>query len=163
MAQRKLTPSLRIPESDRMVDDSGILSVAWRDFYRLIKSTLDPLGVEKTFPLENNTIVATDITGLKVSSANISQAIVEYLIQRVTTGTNPVELIETGSFTLAYKPTSQSWVMSTGPSTAGVTLTVTAGGQVQYVTTLVDGTASISKISYRIRTLAAKNTQYSNA
>jgi hypothetical protein len=158
---------LKIPDFEKIVDMSGFLSARWRDFFQLMIDIISPLGVEKYFEIANNQFEAANVTGLKVNSLKTSQAIVDYLIQRITTGTNPVELLESGTFHLVYRPTDEAWVKlaygSPGPDTSGVTLTVTADGQVQYTSTLVDGTASISKLIYRMRTLSGKNTQQSSA
>lgn len=155
-----------VPYRDPMTDSSGIVSQVWQYFFRGLFSAIDPLGVEKTFPLANNvtpTILnpALDIDGLSFNFKNVGMVIVDYVIQRVTTSTGAMEKIEGGSFILVYKPTSLTWVLSSGPSTAGITLSVTSAGQVQYISSNLTGTPSISKITWRARTLASKNALYS--
>lgn len=157
--------SLDVPFRDRVVDAAAILTETWSQFMRSIYDRLYPLGVEKSFTIVNNQVLAADIEGLQVTSRAVSQAVVEFLVQRVTTGTGAVELIEAGSFILSYNPTANDWNISLTtinvPDNSGVDFTVDSSGQVQYTSTSVGGTASISKMFWRMRTLAGKNAQYS--
>jgi hypothetical protein len=155
--------SFEVPYKTPIADQGGLVQRAWSFFFRNVQSALDPLGVEKYFSLVNNQASAANIEGLKFDYAKVGQVIVDYLIQRVTTSTGATELIETGQFYLVYKPTSATWALTSGPSTAGITLSVTSAGQVQYTSSNITGTASISKITFRARTMAAKNSQYSVA
>lgn len=155
--------SIEVPYRDYVANPDGLISRTWSTFFRNIQSALSPLGIEKYFELVNNQGVAAEIEGLTFDKARVGQAAVDYLIQRVTTSTGATELVETGTFFVVYKPTSDTWVLSSGPTTAGITLTVTAAGKVKYTSTNITGTASISKFTYRARTLAAKNSQYSTA
>lgn len=159
MASTNLQP----PTKNSISESNGLVERAWSVFFREIERRLNPYGVEKYASLTNNQLVAADVEGLIFNKAKVSMVAVDYLIQRVTTGVGATELIEGGTFYLVYKPTSANWALTNGPSTAGITLSVTAGGQVQHVSTNVSGTQSISKMTYRPRTLAAKNTQYSEA
>lgn len=218
-----------IPLNDPVIDGQGIISRAWLQFLTYFKNAVEPLGIEKTFDLVNNQAVAANIEGLSFSSKSVSQGIVEYLIQRVTTSTGALEIIENGtlqanylpssdtwslfeylkvsnwtifslvnsqavaaditgllvnlnktriatveyliervttgggatelieggSFSLVYKPTSAIWTIvaigTPGPSAGGITFTITAAGQVQYTSTNITGTASISRIGFRVK------------
>lgn len=159
--------SLRFPYESEISDDRNLLSRAWQTSLRLVKTLLDPLGAEQVFNLVNNQAVAADITGMALSFSQVSHGIVEFLIQRVTTGGGAVELITAGMFHLVYKPTSNNWAIQNigtfGPSASGITFSVTAAGQVKYTSSNIAGTASISRIIFRIRTLAGKSSQYSAA
>lgn len=155
--------TLQVPLKTPIVDETGALSRPWGVYLVNLEKSLVPLGIEKSFELTNNLSVAADVEGLSFDSAKVSQAAIDYLIQRVTTGGGAVEKIETGTFFAAYLPTSNNWVLSEVPSTAGITLTVTTGGQIQYTSTNETGTASISKLTFKARTLSAKNSQYSEA
>ncbi len=159
--------SLTVPLKDLITDLTDFVSRPWVVFFSKIKELLDPLGEEKTQNLLNNQAVAIDLPGCIFNSSFVSQVIVEYLIQRITTGTGGVELITSGVLHLVYKPILNTWAIVTvgtpGPSTSGITFTVTALGQVQYTSTNIAGTPSISRINYRARTLAAKNYNYSLA
>lgn len=153
--------SIEVPYSTPVVMDNGMVSRPWAKFFENIQTAMDSLGIEKQFDLVNNQASSADVEGLMVDKSVASNASVDYLIQRVTTGGGATENVETGTFYLAYKPSAATWVLSAGPSTAGVTLSVTSLGQVKYTTTNISGTASISRIVWRVRTLGAKNAQYS--
>lgn len=153
--------SFDVPYKNPVITNDGLVDRAWSLFFRGVQQALSPLGTEKAFSLVNNQSSAADIEGLVFDYTKVGQVSVDYLIQRVTTSTGATELIEAGTFYLAYKPTSNAWALSGGPSTAGITLSVTAAGQVRYTSSNITGTASISKITYRARTLSAKNAQYS--
>lgn len=155
--------TMQVPLKTQVVDEIGNISRPWGVYLLNLEKSLVPLGIEKSFELTNNNAVAADIEGLSFDAAKVSQAAVDYLIQRVTTGGGAVEKIETGTFFAAYLPTSNNWVLSEVPSTAGITLTVTSGGQIQYTSTNETGAPSISKLTYKARTLSAKNSQYSEA
>lgn len=159
------------PLIDKISDKEGVLSLPWVEFFRMVQDFLTPLGQEKSFPLTNGktTIVGDpdqdDIKGLSFDKQFVSQAIVEFLIQRITTDTGANELVATGVFHAVYKPTSQTWAIvspwTPGPSTSGITFSITSAGQVQYTSSNITGTASISRIVWRARTLAAKHSTYS--
>lgn len=153
--------STSVPYQTPIADGDGLIQRVWSFFFRNLQLALDPLGLEKCFTIVNNNSVAADVESLVFDFAKVGQASVDYLIQRVTTGGGAQEKIETGTLYLAYKPTSNTWVLSGGPTTAGVTLTVTSSGQVQYTSSNLTGTAYISKFTFRARTLAAKNSSYS--
>lgn len=143
---------------DKIVGENGLVSRTWGEFFRLLQISLNALGLEQYFLIENNQSSAINIDGLSFDKRFVSQSSVDYLIQRVT---DAIEKIETGTFYAAYLPTTDSWVLSNLPSTAGITLSVTSDGQVQYTSTNLAGIESISKITWRARTMAAKNSLYS--
>lgn len=160
-----LRETLQIPSGNKPLEDSGFFSDTWTWFFRRIQDILLPLGVERNFTLVNNQVAAAEITGLAFDKTGVTAAIVEYLVQRVTTGGGAVELIEAGSFSCAYRPTSEDWVLTVlhenAPANANILFSITAAGQVKYTTSNEGGTASISKIVWRARTLTGKNAQYS--
>lgn len=237
----------QVPTRDRVVDENGLLTDNWQRYFRFNKDSLDPLGTEKYFAITNNVSSGSpeNITYLALNSARVSHAIIEYIIQRVTTGSGATEIVSSGSFECVYKPTSQNWeiqnydmpnagsftaatddtctrvshgmklgqivqlsssgtlpaglsantnyyvvpltadtfklstslanaksgtfvdITSTGSGThtitpnPGVFFSITSAGQVQYYSSNITGTASISKMSFRIRVLSVKNYQYS--
>ncbi len=157
--------SFDVPLKERLSDASDLVSSAWSSFFRSIYDRLYPLGIERSFTIVNNQAGAADVTGLKVNPRGVSQAIVEFLVQRVTTGGGAVELVESGSFNLTYNPTAEDWNITLTqinvPDNSGVDFTVTDEGQVQYTSTNITGDASISRIFWRMRTIAGKSTQYS--
>lgn len=160
-------PVLKVPDKDPISDSNGIVSMTWFEFFRLVRDFLAPLGVERSATLANNQTTAADITGMSFDLNVTSHVAVEYVIQRITTGTGATELIQAGCFHLVYKPVAKVWVIvvigSPGPSDAGITFSITAKGQVQYTSSNITGTASISRIAWRARTIAAKHSTYSTA
>lgn len=109
---------------------------------------------ELSFTLANNQTTWADITGLVLPAGKIGM-LIDYTIQRVTTSTGAVELIETGR--ISVSKLSASCRLTTLPSDedAGISFDVTSAGQVQYKSTNITGTPSISKITFKIRTLSA--------
>lgn len=158
--------SFEVPYRDVVVEREGLLSSVWTNFFLSLFERVIPLGSERSFQLANNQSSAADVDGLKVNSRAVSQAVVEFLVQRVTTGAGATELVESGSFILTYNPTAADWSISltniNSPDNSGVDFTVTATGQVQYTSSNITGTASISRVFWRMRTLAGKSTQYSS-
>ena len=150
----------RPPLTTEVVDNKNIITEPWSQFFSLLKDRLDPMGVEKTFELVNNQAAYANITGLSFNSTVLKHAIIEYFVQRVTTGGGAVELHEAGVLRAVWQQTSATWAISQGdaaPDDAGITFGIaTSGtvGNVQYQTTNETGTASVSKISYRVRTMA---------
>ena len=137
----------------QIADENGFFVRIWQEFLRSVSNVVDYVGDEKSFPLLNNNATPTNITGLKFDKGYSSCVFVEYLIQRVTLST---ESNESGIFWIQYNPKADSWTLLNGPSTAGITLTVTASGAVQYVSTSISGTQKLSRIVFRKRELAAK-------
>lgn len=161
----RATTQFLVPYKDKMLEVSGYLTRPWELFFRTTAKSIETLGSEKYFQIVNDTFVETDVDGLAFTSSTVSQAVVDFLIQRVTTGGGATELITSGTFHAVFKPASNLWdivYMGTpGPSASGVTFTITATGQVQYTSTYITGTESISKLTYRARTLGGKSSLYS--
>lgn len=150
--------TLNIPNLEQVVDNKGMLTRIWQNVFRYLQNTLDPLGVEKTFSIENNKAVATNIDGLVFDSSKVSQVFIDYVIQRITT-TN--ELVESGILRAVYLPSSISWnlssVITAGPGASGVTLTIDSTGRIKYTSSNLGGTPITSTLSVRARTLSGKN------
>lgn len=104
------------------------------------------------------------VEGLNFNFKGTSAAIVEFVAQRITTGGGAQELVEVSQHVFVYKPTTAAWEYATSPTwedrpdDASLTFFITAEGQVEYQSTAVTGTASISKLTWRARTFQAKNT-----
>lgn len=158
---RSAPKTLEVPYKTPIVE-FGALTIAWSKFFETIRDYIDPLGYEKSSQLDNNIATPTKLEGFSLDRRKVSCGFYDYLIQRVTTDTGATELIESGTFRMHYLPTSDDWVLSNGPTTAGITLTKNASGDVLYTSSNITGEPSISKITVRIRTLAAKN-YYSEA
>jgi hypothetical protein len=160
------TRTFEVPYKDPIEDGSGILSRAWEWFFRSVWERLYPLGLEQSFTLANNQASQADVTGMKFSFQGVTQVVVDFLIQRVTTGTGAVELIESGFFILSYRPSIDGWALNlveiNNPDNSGVDFFCISTGQVQYTSTNITGTPSISKLYWRARTLGGKNQQFSS-
>ena len=157
--------SFEVPIRDRPLRSDGFVDTVWGWFFRSITDRVYPLGQEQSFALVNNQSSAANITGLKFNHKKVSMAAIDYCVQRVTTSTGAVELTEAGLLYAVYEPTSEDWALQAmtgaGPDDAGITFTITAAGQVQYTTTNITGTAYLSRIFWRARTLAGKTSLYS--
>jgi len=107
---------------------------------------------EYSFTIENDQDDPADVTDLVFDKDQFKAAIVDYLIQRIT---DEEELVEVGYMLAFYLSESETWVLTQGPTggDAGVTFTITAAGQVQYVSTSISGNEIVSKLSYRVRKL----------
>lgn len=148
--------------------------------YYLISDSVNTYKVAST--LENATIgtainISSQGTGthtftprgnideMKFNYKGVSQATVDFLIQRVTISTGATELIESGIFVVSYNPTSADWSLTMigtpGPDDSGIDFTIDSSGQVQYVSTSITGSASISRIVWKARSLSAKHSTYS--
>lgn len=154
--------SIDVPYQQPLIEKaSGVLTISWQNFFRSLFERVYSIGIESSFSLVNNQSVASNIEGLQFDYRKVNQAIIEYVIQRITGPTlSPTELIQTGCFAVVYKPVAGTWnivsIGSTGPDAAGITFSITTGGQVQYTSSNMTGTANVSKITYRARTLSAK-------
>lgn len=159
--------SFEVPYGEAPIGPVGLFSNAWQWFFREVQERLYALGQEMSFDIENNQGTGADVVGLKFNRRGVSQATIDYLIQRVTTGTGAIEKIQSGILIATYMPTSEEWelfeVGTPGPDDAGVTFSITASGQVQYTSTEETGDPLISKLYWRARTIAGKNALYSAA
>lgn len=158
--------SFDIPYREPVVNRSFLLTRAWEWFFRSVYTRLYALGIERSFALANNISTPTDIIGARFDKRGVTQAVVEYMIQRVTTGVGAIEKIESGILIFVYRPTSLDWdivvVSEETPDDAGINFSITADGQVQYTSTNETGTPLISNLFWRARTLGGKNQLYSD-
>lgn len=162
------TPSeFQVPYRDVLLGEEGFLSRPWQAFFRIVQEYIAPLGREKSFQIVNNQAVAANITDLNFDKSTVSQGVVEYCIQRITTGGGSTNLVQSGIFLCVYKPIADTWsivtVGSSGPDISGVTFAITSAGQVTYTSSNITGTALLSRINFRVRTLQVKAAQYSVA
>lgn len=160
-----LKQNFEIPNQTPVMEKTNLFTSAWDWFFREIYERLYSLGKEQVFDLANNQATPTEITDLRFNKIGVSQATVDFLIQRVTTSTGATELIESGMFVVSYNPTSVDWSLTMigtpGPDDSGVDFSIDATGQVKYVSSSITGTASISRIAWRARVIAAKHSSYS--
>lgn len=108
------------------------------------------------FTMANNQTSPANITGLNFDTvAALAPNQIDYLIERRTTGSGATTLTESGTLyikeeLLGYSliPVKKHW-----PNNAGVTFSITGAGQLRYVSTNITGTASISRITFKLNTL----------
>lgn len=154
--------SFKAPFTEALVDSKGILSRTWQQFFRKISDCLKFIGDEKVFQLVNNTAVAADIVPLSFDKQYTSLAVIDYCIQRVTSG---VERTQSGTLHAVYRPGIPTWALreygTAGPDVSGITFSITSTGQIQYTSTNLAGTEVLSRIFFRVRELAGKSDFYS--
>lgn len=130
-----------------VIEDQGITLVKGTRTQLLtaIKSLIGFGGNEIQMPLANNQGSAADITGLLFNLATVKAAQFDYEIYRQTDSGSEMEA---GTCFLGYRTFSSSWELSFTSQfdSSGVTLSVTSGGQVQYVSTNLAGTSYAGKI-----------------
>lgn len=104
--------------------------------------------------IANNQVAAANVSGLIFDPTVVRGAIVEYSIYRVTTSAGATEAVEVGTMYLGFKSTANTWDISVvGGSGAGVTFSITAGGQVQYTSTNFTGSTYSGTMKFRARAL----------
>jgi hypothetical protein len=110
---------------------------------------------ETGFELINNQSSPADITSLYFDVLYVRAAYIDYTIYRNTTGAGATELSEVGELRLVYNSVAVNWdIDRSAVGDAGVTITVTNAGQLQYTSTNITGTPSISVIRFKARTLS---------
>lgn len=111
---------------------------------------------ETSFTVVNNQSSAANVTGLSFSGASVRSFVVDYQIYRNTTGGGATELAESGTLVGVYSTVAASWEMAQ-PSVvgdAGVELSITAAGQVQYTSSNITGTPASSTMKFKARTMS---------
>lgn len=130
---------------------------ALRDAGQRLENYTGEVIEETSFAVVNNQSSAANVTGLVFDSADVHAAFIDYRIRRVTTGGGATELVEAGQLTAIYRP-STGWELSIGPSSgddAGLVFTITSIGQVQYTSTNITGTPSVSEMKFKARCIGA--------
>jgi hypothetical protein len=105
---------------------------------------------ETTFNLANNTVTPQDVVGLVFNPATVRSAVVDYSIYRSTTTT---ELAEKGKLELIYKNggnPGEKWTIGRVffGDDAGITITMTDGGQAQYVSSNLGGSSYVGQMKF---------------
>jgi hypothetical protein len=152
----------QVPYADDVIDSGRKLTRPWEQFFRKIYDLLQYIRAEQTFTLVNNQAAAADVTPLTFDKRYVSHAVVEYLIQRVSSSS---ELVAGGRLSLIYAYDADAWTIANtvdvNVGTIGVTFSVTADGQVRYTTTNQAGTIETSRMIFRVRQLQGKSNLYS--
>lgn len=155
--------SVAVPYADKVLGESGTLSLPWENFFRWLYTAVLPLGVERSYQLLNNKATPQEIEGIQFDYTKVNQVKLEFLIQRITQnapGSPSVEKIETGVFYMVYSPYAEIWRIyrdpNSGPDNAGITFSTDAAGKLYYESTNLTGSPAVSKVSIRASTLSAK-------
>jgi hypothetical protein len=120
-------------------------------FTSLVLKTTGEMNFSKAFVLTNNQAVAADITGALATATAGRRVRLHYSIYRDAT----TDATESGTVDFSY--TGAAWV---GPvkkyngDNAGITFSITAGGQIQYTSTDLAGHTA-STIYFRLETIGA--------
>jgi hypothetical protein len=123
----------------------------------LIEALVDVAGsvvgtgdiLQTSFNLSNNVSSVTNVTGLQFDPAQVRSAIIEYSIYR---STSSAEASECGTMLVTYSSVAATWeVARYSVGEAGITFTLTAGGQGQYTSTNMAGTGHSGLLKFRAR------------
>jgi len=108
---------------------------------------------ETSMTLANGQASAADVTGLVLSAASYTGAIIYMQIRRKT-GTN--EVIANGLVKIFYRQNTTTWeiIDELSGDYTGVTLSITSAGQVQYVSDTLAGSTYVGLLSYKAMSFA---------
>lgn len=119
---------------------------------------------ETSFTIVNNQTSAANVTGLLFNPAAVRSAEIAVGFYRNTTGGGATEMSARMKYLATYKTVAGTWELAplggggdfdeTLGMPAGVTLSITSGGQVQYVSSNFTGTAGTSKMTFSASTFA---------
>lgn len=114
--------------------------------------------LETTFTINNNVAVLTNINGLLFDPGTVRAANIDYAIYR-TSSTNPSGQAENGTIFLVFDDSATAgskWQLSqrSEGTNAGVSFSITDGGQVQYTSNDIGSTGYVGSIKFRARTLS---------
>lgn len=94
----------------------------------------------------NNQVAVANVTGASFDPTQVRSAIIQYSIYRSTT---LAEKSECGHIYLTYYSVANTWELAQNHvGEADVTFTITAGGQLQYVSSLLAGASYTSKLVF---------------
>lgn len=110
-----------------------------------------------TFTIANNQAAPANVTGLSFNGTSVKMAVIDYRIRRNTTGAGATERVQGGSMVAMYSAAAGTWSLTSQAQSgddAGVSFSITAGGQVQYVSDSQTGTADESVLKFTGRLIA---------
>lgn len=120
----------------------------------LIESFLGSFIPETTADIINNVGLPVWIPGLTFDPTVVGGFTVDYRVYRKTTGAGAVELSEYGTLMGTYSPVAGIWEMTEmSVGDAGVVFTCAYDGKIGYISTEIFGTPSVSKITFKARTI----------
>ncbi len=151
-----------VPYKDEVVDENRKLSSVWSSFFRIIQDIIFYVKPETYFDLVNNQAVAANITPLVFDKRFTSYVVIDYVIQRMSSG---ADLVQGGILLAVYRPFSNTWSLveygTPGPSASGITFSITSAGQIKYTSTNMAGTVVLSRIVFRTRPFQGKSQLFS--
>jgi hypothetical protein len=108
---------------------------------------------ETSFTIANIQVAPANVTGLVFNSASYKGAQVFVEVRR-RTGTN--ESVSIGRLLLFYRENTAAWdlVDELGGDDDGVTFTITAGGQVQYISDNMSGSGYVGTMKFKAITFS---------
>jgi hypothetical protein len=109
---------------------------------------------ETTFNIANAQATAQNITDLAFDSNTIRSVVVLCEVRRKT---DDEELISNGLLKVYYREHTSSWelINELGGDDDGLTFTITAAGQVQYISSTMNGANYTGKITFKTITFGA--------
>jgi hypothetical protein len=107
------------------------------------------------FTITNNQSTPANVTGCLFDGSQVRGARISYCVYRNTTGGGATELSERGDIFITYKTVAGTWEIAIAGAVgnAGVTFSITNGGQVQYTSTNITGTNNVQKITFKAETI----------
>lgn len=126
----------------------GEEATGWAAEVTAVLGTLNGPGdiLNTLVSVANNQAVAANIPGLSFDTSIVRAAKIDYYIYRVT---SLEEKVEQGTIHLAYKPVANVWdLANTYSGDAGITFTITTGGQMQYTSDNMTGTGYTSRMRF---------------
>lgn len=110
--------------------------------------------VNSTATINNNQTTPDDINGMVFVNTQTRSAKVSYQVKRSVTGNIR---IQSGSLYLDWNPQTSQWILTHDftAGNAGITFSVTSGGQVQYTTDNMTGSGYVGEIKFNAKTLPA--------
>lgn len=113
--------------------------------------------LQTTFTVLNNQSISQNVLGLSFNTGLVRAAFIDYSIYRTSTA-NPSGFTEAGSIVATYDNLASAgskWQLAVGPmvGNAGVTFTITDGGQFQYQSSDINATGYSGTMHFRATTL----------
>lgn len=103
----------------------------------------------------DNQSTAQNVVGLVFSTSVTQGAIVQFLIVRSNNPSPTIKKVESGNLYITYNSLAASWELSQiSVGTSGVTFSITATGQIKYISDSVGGSSNYSgKIKFKASSL----------
>jgi len=144
--------------SEIPVRAAGAVNVSWWNALKTAGEAIEGflgtgLVAETAFTVANNQVGAASVTGLVVDKTLYKSAKAFVEVRRKT-DTN--EVVCNGLLTLIYRDLTSAWevVESWDGDAHGLTLTITAGGQVQYASDNMSGANYTGKLKFKLMTFS---------